>query len=351
MKRMAIIFLLIVFSAAEAVSAQSGYLSEIKMGFPDQTALLAPSPIFTAGPYDGDYLICVYLSQLPSDTLGASLAWTDENGNSRSAVLVTAGTGATGSCMPIRNLANTAPRVKTIGSVSSMYSLFVVGFGFWKVGPEKQGGITEPISGSYPAQTTNLSEQVLLQPNNYETYLVAMTIATYSSLDDVTATLMWYDEGGWHLANLRGCSGCLNNLVLPIRSMNGTVVTLWTTGTVSDKFDLYVRGVEFGTPAEGSGPVSYYGQTFLDWVNPVSYNEGTVPGGMWVMAANGEYAAATPAPLFLTGFPITVSNEGGAFPTGIAAAYQTNAANESFSTLCGSYQCPEYSAEFNLLVF
>jgi hypothetical protein len=178
-----------------------------------------------------------------------------------------------------------------------------------------------------------------------------MNIVTYSALDDVTVNIEWYDEGGWKLTTFRGCWGCLNNLVLPIRSMNHTVVTLWTTGTVHDKFDLYVRGIEFGTPAVGSGPVAYYGQSFLDWVNPVSYNEGTVPAGMWVMVANGEYATPVSGPLFLTGYPIAVSNEGGVFPTGIAAAYQANAASESFSTLCGSYECPEYSAEFNLLVF
>jgi hypothetical protein len=349
-KQRAIILLATVLSAA-AVSAQSGYLSEIKMAFTDQMAQLPASPIFTAGPYDGDYLVCVYLAS-PTDTLGASLAWADENGNARSQVMVAAGTASTGSCTPIRNLANTAPTVKTTGSFSAEYSLFVVGFGFWKVGPEKQGGITEPISGSYPAQTSNLGQQVVLYPdNNYETYLVAMNIVPYSSLDDVTVTLEWYDEGGWKLTTLRGCSGCLNNLVIPIRSMNHTVVTVWTEGTVHDKFDLYVRGLEFGTPAVGSGPVAFYGQSFLDWVNPVSYNAGEVPAGMWVMAANGEYATAVSGPLFLTGYPIAVSNEGGVYPTGIAAAYQPNAASESFSTLCGSYECLQYSAEFNLLVF
>jgi hypothetical protein len=350
MKRSVIIFLVTILGAAETVWAQSGYLSEIKMAFTDQSTLLAPSPILTAGPNDGDYLICAYVSQEPADTIGASLAWTDENGNSRSAVLVAAGTGATGGCTPIRNRANTAPTIKAIGSFSSTYSLYVVGFGFWKVGPEKQGGITEPISGSYPAQTSNLAEQVLLAPNNYETYLVAMTIVTYSSLDDVTATLLWYDEDGSHLAALTGCSGCLNNLLLPIRSVNHTYITIWTTGTVHDKFDLYVRGVEFGEPTEGSGPISYYGQAFLDWVNPVSYNEGAVPAGMWVMAANGEYAASTQG-LSLIGYPISASNEGGTFVTGIAAAYEPDGGNESFYTTCGSYECPEYSTEFNLIIF
>lgn len=343
--------LIVVLSTADAVHAQSGYLSEIKMSFTNQTALLAPSPILTAGPNDGDYLICAYLSQELGGTVGASLAWTDENGNARTAVLAVAGSGATGSCTPIRNLANTAPTVNATGTFSSPYSLYVVGFGFWKVGPQKQGGIIETISGSYPAQTSNLAEQLLLAPDNYETYLVAMTIVPYSPLDDVTATLAWYDEDGSHLATLRGCSGCLNNLVLPIRAVNHTYVTIWTTGTVHDKFDLYVRGVKFGEPAEGSGPVGFYGQTFLDWVNPVSYNVGTVPAGMWVMAANGEYAAATQGSLSLVGFPIIATNEGGTYATGVAADYQPNAANEAFSTLCGSYECPAYSAEFNLLVF
>jgi hypothetical protein len=359
MKRLAMIFLSTALSTAlttilgtGTLSAQSGYFSEIKMAFTNQTALLPASPILQPGPNNGSYLICAYILQGAGETVGADLNWTDESGHAEAAVLVSApGSGEPGGCAAIRNKANTSPTIRGTGDYSGNYSIYVVGLGFWKVGPDKQAGITEPIVGSYPGQTSNLQDTVLLAPTDYDTYVVAMTLTAHSSLDNVTATLIWYDDYGPHLKSITSSSGLLTNSVLiPIRSVNHTYLTVWTTGTVNDKYDLYIRGLKFGTPAQGTGPLKSYSQTFLDWVNPVDYFEGAVPAGMWLMSATGEYASATQR-LTLNGFPVSATTETVPAVSGIGVAYEPNGGNEWFSTICGSYECPEYSAEFNLVVF
>lgn len=352
MKRLAVILTAMVLVFLGTVRAQSGYFSEIKAAFTNQTSLLPPSPILSAGPNDGSYLICAYVSQTPADTVGVDLDWTDASGNVETAVLVSAPeSGETGSCAPIRNKANTTPTIKATGFYSANYSIYVIGLGFWNVGPDKQAGITEPIVGSYPAQTANLPDTDLLVPTDYATYLIAMTLVPHSSLDIVTATLNWADDYGWHVYSIRSCSGCpAGNAVIPIRGVPRTAVTVSTSGTVADKFDLYIRGLKFGTPARGTGPLASYGRTFLDWVNPVAYYDGPIPAGMWVMAATGEYANAERR-LTLNGFPVSATS--GTIPavSGLAAAYEPNGGNEWFYTICGSYECPEYSAEFDLMVF
>jgi hypothetical protein len=333
--------------------AQSGYFSEIKAEFTKQTALLPPSPILTPGPNNGSYLICAYVSQVPSDTVGANLNWTDESGNAETAVLVSAPeSGETGGCAAIRNKANTTPTIEATGFYSAQYDIYVTGLGFWNVGPDKQGGITEPINASYLSQTSTLEDTVLLAPTDYETYLVAVSLTTHSTQDAVTATLIWNDDYGLQLKSITSSSNLMtNSILLPIRSMNHTYFTVWTTGTISDKYDLYIRGIKFGTPAVGTGPLSYYGRTFLDWVNPVDYFEGAVPAGMWLMAATGEYATSVEQRLTLNGFPVSATT--GTVPAvgGVGVAFEPEGGNEWFSTICGSYVCPEYSAEFNLVVF
>lgn len=353
MRRIAIILFVLMCGTASTARAQSGYFSEIKAAFTNQTSLLPPSPILTAGPNDGSYLICAYVSQTPVDTVGVDLNWTDASGNAETAVLVSAPeSGETGNCMPIRNKANTTPTIQATGFYTANYSIYVVGLGFWNVGPDKQGGITEPIVGSYPAQASNLQETDLLHPADYATYLVAMTLIPHSSLDTVKATLNWTDDYGSHIFSISSCSGCpAGNAVIPIRAVPRSVVSVWTSGTVNDKFDLYIRGLKFGTPAKGAGPLAFYGRTFLDWVNPVAYNEGFVPAGMWMMAASGEYASGPLRRLTLNGFPVSATTGTVPIVSGLAAAYQPNGGNEWFSTICGSYECPEYSAEFNLIVF
>lgn len=354
MKRIAIIFLTAMLSTAGSVCAQSGYFSEIKMAFTNQTALLPPSPILTSGPNNGSYLLCAYLSQTPADTVGVDLAWTDESGIPETAVLVSAPeSGETGGCVAIRNKANTTPTIHATGFYSSNYDIYVVGLGFWNVGPDKQAGITEPISASYPGQTSLLEDTVLLAPTDYETYLVAVTLSTHSSQDTVTATLTWSDDYSLHTKSIISASGNeTNSILLPIRSMNHTYFTVWTTGTVSDKYDLDIRGIKFGTPAQGSGPLKSYGRTFLDWVNPVNYYEGAVPAGMWLMSATGEYASTEDeGRLTLNGFPLSATIEAVPAVSGFAVAYEPTGGDEWFYTVCGSYQCPQYSAEFNLVVF
>jgi hypothetical protein len=351
--KQAMIFLAMMLGITGALDAQSGYFSEIKMDFTGLTSLLPPSPILTPGAGNASYLICAYVSQVPADTVGANLNWIDESGNPETAVLVSAPeSGETGGCAAIRNKANTTPTIQATGYYSDDYDIYVVGLGFWNVGPDKQGGITEPISASFPGQTSTLEDTVLLAPEDYETYLVAASLTTYSSEDNVTATLIWNDDYGLHLKSITSSSEPMtNSILLPIRSMKHTYFTVWTTGTISDKYDLYIRGVKFGTPAQGTGPLAYYGRTFLDWVNPVDYSEGAVPAGMWLMSATGEYATPVEQRLTLNGFPVSATTGTVPAVSGVGVAYEPTGGNEWFATICGSYVCPEYSAEFNLVVF
>jgi len=351
MKRIPTMLLAALLGVVGAGYAQPGYLSEIKMSFTNQTALLPPSPILTAGPSDGSYLICAYLEQGSADTVGATLAWTDENGNSQSLVLVPAGSGATSGCSPIRNKANTAPTIQAIGTFTASYSIYTVGFGFWNVGPDKQGGLTLPISADYPGQTSTLGATTLLFSDSYDTYLVTMTLTEYSALDHVTATLGWYDETGSHQSTLTGCHACTADQVFLIRVVPQTYVMLSTSGTVSDKYDLHVRGLKFGAPATGSGPLSFHGHSLLHWVNPASYDEGVVPAGMWLKSANAEFSSSTRT-LTINGFPVTTTTHGTVPGSGVAAVYVPTAADERFYASCGgSRTCPLYSAEFDLVVF
>jgi hypothetical protein len=351
MKSFAILLLFATLSAPEFCVAQSGYFSEIKISFTHQTALLPASAVLTAGPNDGSYLICAYLEQTSSDTVGAVLDWTDENGNPQSAELVAAGTQATSGCTPIRNKANTAPTIQTVGEFSYPYNLYVDGFGFWNVGPDKQGGITEPIVFDVHKGTETFGETPLLLDTGYDTYLIAMTLVPYTQLDNLTATLTWYDANGLHSASLVGNQDQDVDQVFLVRTIPNTYITLSTTGTVNDLYDLHVHGLHFGTPATGTGPMAFYGHNLLHWINPASYAEDMVPPGMWLMAANAEYADSTEA-LSVNAFPLTFTVENGADGRAVGAVYEGLSNFEGYYTYCGQVLiCPLYSAEFDLVVF
>src|SRR5271166_5235881 len=77
--------LLILVALANWLStyAEAQYLSEIKYSITNQTSLISPTTIFTAGSTTGSYLICAYIEQPSTEALTVQLAWTDENGNSQ----------------------------------------------------------------------------------------------------------------------------------------------------------------------------------------------------------------------------------------------------------------------------
>ena len=351
MKQIAVL-LLFACPMSLCFAQSSGYFSEIKTSFTHQTALLPASPVLTAGPNDGSYLICAYVEQTSSDTVGAVLDWTDENGNAQSAELVAPGTQQTSGCTPIRNKGNTAPTIQTVGEFSYTYNLYVDGFGFWNVGPDKQGGITEPIVFDIHEGTETLGETPLLLDTGYDTYLIAMTLVPYTAFDDLTATLTWYDADGLKSASLVGNQNQDVSLVFLVRTIPNTYITLSATGKLNDLYDLHVHGLHFGTPATGTGPMAFYGHNLLHWVNPSSYAEDMVPPGMWLMAANAEYADSTEA-LSVNAFPLTFTVENGVDGRALGAVWEGLSNFESYYTHCGPLvlTCPLYSAEFDLIVF
>jgi hypothetical protein len=348
---MATVLLAALLCTAVTGYAQSGYISEVKTSFTGLNSLLPPSPILTPGPFDGDYLICTYVEQWASDSTGAALAWTDENGNPQSVVLVAPETGAKSGCAPLRNKANTATTIQATGYFGDTYSIYTVGFGFWGVGPDKQAGITEPISGDFANQTSTINDDILLYPTSYATYLLSLTLTPHSASDKVTASIGWVDVTGDQQISFTTCPGCATNFVFLVRSIPKSWVALTTTGTISDAYDLHVRGLQFGTPAVGTGPLSFYGHNFVDWVNAAYYNEGNVPAGMWLMSANAENASGTGS-VTINGFPVMATSQGAVPGAGVAAVYEPAARDEWFYTSCGGpYTCQLYSAEFDLLIF
>jgi hypothetical protein len=342
--------LLTILAIATTAHAQSGFFSQIKISFTHQSALLLPSPILTPGPNDGSYMICAYLEQSAADSLGAVLFWTDENDNPRQAVLVAQNSGATSGCTPIRNKANTAPTIATTGAAASAYNIYVDGFGFWTVGPDKQSGITEPIVADYHKGTEKISPTTLLSAQTYDTYLVAATLTPYTGADKLSASIAWTDATGRRSTTLVASSNQEVSQVFLVRTVPNTSITLSMAGTLADLYDLHVHAVKLGTPATGPGPLTFYGRSFLHWVNPITYTNGVFPG-MWLMSLNAESTSDT-GTLLVNGFPVAFTIEGDADGTGIAASYQSLGNSETFFTRCGvSLTCPLYSAEFDLIVF
>ncbi len=349
-KRNTLSILLTILAIATTTHAQSGFFSQIKISFTHQTALLLPSPILTAGPNDGSYMICAYLEQSAADSLGAILSWTNENDNPRQAVLIAPNSEATSGCTPIRNKANTAPMIATTGAAASAYNVYVDGFGFWTVGPEKQAGITEPIVADYHEATEKITPTTLALSGTYDTYLFAATLTPYTASDVLSSSIAWTDAFGAHSTTLVGSQNQNVNQVFLVRTVPGTSITLSMEGTLTDEYDLHVHAVKLGTPTTGAGPLAFYGRSFLHWVNPITYTQ-YVPPGMWLMSLNAESTSDTGA-LLVNGFPVVFTTEGNADGTGIAASYQGLTNIETFFTRCGgSLFCPLYSAEFDLVVF
>ena len=208
------------------------------------------------------------------------LRWVDENGNNQSYTFTPAATGSTSGCVQIYHQYTSAPTIETDGTYSEAYNLFVTGFGFWNVSPQKQGGLTEPISADYAAQTS-LIDGTDLGSSGYSEDLVVLTLTGESNAENITASLQWYDDAGAQLATVSIVPNAeVAQLVLPIREVPDFYLVLSTTGTVSTGYDLHVRGVQFGTPATGSGPLTSSYFAVSGWDTPLGGVTGfTIPAG------------------------------------------------------------------------
>jgi len=115
------VILLFILPAAATAS-----LTEVRQDFLQQTATFSATPVMAAPAADGSYLISVYLDQPVGGTVGATIAWTDENGAARQ-YQVLGGTGV----FAVRLMAGTTLTVATSGTVEGSYNLFIDGMGFW----------------------------------------------------------------------------------------------------------------------------------------------------------------------------------------------------------------------------
>lgn len=332
--------------------AHAQYLTEIKTSFTGQTALFGPSAIFTAGSGgDGSYLACAYIEQGASSSVAVQLQWKDENGNSQNFSL-TNGSGAQSGCHPIRNESGTAAAVETTGTVSGTYAVYTVGFGMWSVSPQKQGGITEPISADYVTESTTLpANGTLLSVSAYGTYLIAVYSDVAGSTDSITSTIGWSDANGSQSYNISPVYGSntAGLALFLIRAVPSSTITLATTGTDNDSFDLRIRGVLFGTPATGSGPLTLSQGNCLGWTNPCTVS--LAGGGMLVNAVNAEQISSGGAETVGVSNPGFSATGTAPNPVTILEPWYTGPGLYGTYSCGGGSTCPEYSAEFNQIIF
>jgi len=104
----------------------SASLTEVRQDFLSQTATFAATDVMSAPAADGSYLISVYLDQPVGGTVGATIAWTDENGATQRYQAL----GGT-AVFAVRLQAGTTLTVATSGTVKGSYNLFIDGVGFW----------------------------------------------------------------------------------------------------------------------------------------------------------------------------------------------------------------------------
>jgi hypothetical protein len=287
MKRLPFFFALFLATFAHAS------ISEIDASYPNLTAALPPTPIFTAGSSVGSYLVCVYLEQASSSApMTATLDWTDDNNLQHNVSLAPkSGQYYSALCQPIRNEANTAPIISTSGTSTTPYGLYVAGFGFWPGGTQKQGGLT--MAATYLGWPVGSS--TMFTTAKEATYLLA--IQTLTPVTGVGAVeIEWQDHYGTQYL-------LTNNLqemaVVPIHATADTLITINGTSTRSPDSTTQVALLQFGTPATGSGPLTDYEANLLDWT------DATYP------TAKTLFTEGSTAEFGIVAANITVQNQGG----------------------------------------
>jgi hypothetical protein len=235
-KALALLLLLVPWTMARAS------LTEIRKDFLNETSLLPATPVVTAPTVDASYLICVAVGNVQTTVPNAILRWTDENGQLRSFTYPTVN-GVSDGCNLIRDQANTAATLETDGTYSGFYNLFAFGFGFWPGGTESQGGVKEPLNYS-----------IIGANDGYE-----FSFPGYPWLFSVVASsnCKWQLSAGW--------SGVIVGTGSQIFTGYGSGNGSFTTLTPNCSYGL--RAAQFGSPAQGAGPLTDYEYNLLNWSN------------------------------------------------------------------------------------
>ncbi len=243
-------FLVVVGGSASAA------ITEVRRDFFNQTADLHTTAIMSAPTGDASYLISVYEST-ESCTIVPVLRWKNENGVAQSQQGAVGPGG--GNCYlslfaNIRVKAKTKPTIETSGdSNGSSYSLYVSGLGFWPMGVQGQGGLSE-VTGSLPTEDLVYALAVYEPAGSSDALLVAYSTG-YAGNDVPYVT--WTDEYSTHSLQVPVATSA----VVPVRIAGGTKVWIHTYPGDTTWYGLIV----FGAPAAGAGPFGDYEADLLDW--------------------------------------------------------------------------------------
>lgn len=284
-------FALLAFVLALTTFA-SAALSEIYAGFPNRTGLLPPTPILTAPTANATYLIFASISTSYKEPVVVQFTWDDPNGGAYSGNAVY----WEGYPLLMHVAAGTTPTVATTcgseGACIFPYNLFVTGFGLWPGAAQAQGGLSESIRRDEPSLTSLMSDEILLTPGSTGTYLLLLDLTNVNGGAlgvTVDSTISWTDEFGPQSATVSsqgGPNAPAGDLLL-IHSVADHPITLSTSlvaGTL-ETYDLHVRGIHFGMPSSGEGPLV---DSELDLSN---WSEATYPAVETVVTvpSSGEY--------------------------------------------------------------
>lgn len=238
-------------------SSASAAITEIRKDFPHQTALLSPTAIMAAPNTTGTYLLSVYFDESAACNCTVKLSWIDENNGLEQKSFPDAPYNYW--VGQIRLAPHTAPTVETDGEGGSYeYSIYIVGFGFWRKGIQAQGGLSEPFSYTALGQNNAIST-ALFTPSTEGTYLVSIVLQQ-PPFSGTGFTVSWVGENG--------PESVTGGNVFPIHAVANQPVVLSTFYRVTAvSYDLYANAVRFGLPSAGSGPLADSEYNLGGWTN------------------------------------------------------------------------------------
>jgi len=255
-KNLAIAILLLALTCSLPANAA---ITEIRADYPSPGGN-GPYTFVAPPAVNATYIVSAYATSF-SNCFHPQFQWTDENGLPQSANGLQAVMHVQAGSTPVLNFLVIGPY--PCGKEPYSGSVFITGFGLWPNGTEAQGGLSEPISINKPGLTSLITNQVLLTPAATGTYLLSANITRTKAGESLYSTLSWTDELGPQSAPL--FAGDL----LSVHSLGGFPIALSTVlnfGTLKS-YDLHVRGIYFGTPSPGSGPLSDTELNLPNWSN------------------------------------------------------------------------------------
>jgi hypothetical protein len=280
-------------------------MSEIYAGFPNHTGLLPSTAILTAPTTNATYLIFASLTAANNEPVIVHFTWNDPDGRGYTGNTIY----SEGYPLIMHVAAGTTPLVSTscgdAGACIFPYNLFVTGFGVWPGASQAQGGLSESIRRDQPLLTSLMSDETLLTPGTTGTYLLLVDLTNINGgagAAILNATISWTDEFGLHSATVNSSDGLTappGDLLL-VHARAGYPITISTglaQGTL-ETYDLHVRGIHFGTPSSGEGPLVDSELDLSNWSEasyPAVETVVTVPSsGEYILAATIDSATGTP---------------------------------------------------------